>query len=354
MNRGSLLLPALLIAAPPLLWLVAGASPGRRDGPHLPPSLRDIRGITISCPDDGWIWGEDSTHDCIVELAALGANWITIHPYAGIRKDGEVPEWRRLALSPPPRWLRRPIESAHRLGMKVMIKPHLGYWGSGFSWRGEIEFEHEQHWQTFFDQYSQWILKLAEVTFDVDLFIVGTELDRTVQHQKPWRVLIENLRSRHDFPLSYASNWSDFHNVPFWDALDVIGIQAYFPLVEETQPATVEAIEAGWKRIAAQLRGFAETTQRPILFTELGYNRSHQAAYRPWDDHSDGPEAEPLQLSCLRGALDVLQREDSGVIGSFLWKWFPGPRRPRNFCLQTEAVQELLKARWGSTAPTPR
>jgi homoserine trans-succinylase len=34
--------------------------------------------------------------------------------------------------------------------------------------------------------------------------------------------------------LTYAANWDDFDKVPFWNELDYIGIDAYFPLSDAT------------------------------------------------------------------------------------------------------------------------
>ena len=77
-------------------------------------------------------------------------------------------------------------------------------------------------------------------------------------------------------PLTYAANWTDYRQVPFWDALDVIGIQAYFPLTEDPD-YDEEDIRAGWAERMGELRAFGELHNRNILFTELGYNQSHQA-----------------------------------------------------------------------------
>ena len=67
---------------------------------------------------------------------------------------------------------------------------------------------------------------------EADAFIVGSELDRTIQRDSDWRRLIAAERALTLKPLSYCANWPDYQRVSFWDALDVIGISAYFPLVE--------------------------------------------------------------------------------------------------------------------------
>ena len=117
-------------------------------------------------------------------------------------------------------------------------------------------------------------------------------------------------------PLTYAANWTDYRRVPFWDALDSIGIQAYFPLTQNPEAEEPE-IRRGWQKIMGQLKEFARENHRPIVFTELGYNRSHQAAVQPWAHRTDGKEAEELQALCMKIALEAIEKEPS-VVGSFL------------------------------------
>ena len=144
--------------------------------------------------------------------------------------------------------------------------------------------------------------------------------------------------------MTYAANWTDYERVPFWDALDVIGIQAYFPLTQERDPDAAE-LDAAWARRMAALRRYALTVGRRIVFTELGYNRSFLAPSEPWQSHTDGPEAEPLQLACMRSALQAIEGE-SVVLGAFLWKWFPAPNRRGNFLLDRPAMKAVLSAAW--------
>jgi hypothetical protein len=83
------------------------------------------------------------------------------------------------------------------------------------------------------------------------------------------------------------------------------------------------------------------------VFTELGYNQSHQAAARPWDSHSDEEDAAAeLQARCLRVALELIE-EEPRVIGAFLWKWFPEPHPVgRNFQLAVPHMLEVIRSVW--------
>lgn len=308
------------------------------------PTTDKWEGMTISCPMDGREWATDATVETFRELKDLGVDWVVIHPYAGIREDGSL---RVRSLDPAPAMITRPIEEAHRLGLKIAIKPHLAYWGSKFSWRGEIAFESEEQWSRFFTEYRAWIVRMAEISRDADLFVVGTELDKTISHVDEWQRIIREVKTKYSGRTTYAANWTDYHRVSFWDQLDFIGVQGYFPLVSHGEPATQQAIREGWKRVALGLSEYAQVIGRPILFTELGYNLSQHAAHKPWDYDTGGPDAERIQRDCMDAALEAI-RDYPHLVGAFLWKVFPqGFRPPRNFSMQTPEMRDLIRRHWG-------
>lgn len=316
-----------------------------------------IQGMTLSTARGSAEWGRDHIVPALEDLRGLGVNWIAIHPYARIGRDGEV-SWRRGEQegAEAPVWLRRPIEEAHRQGLKILVKPHLAYWGS-FSWRGEIEFDSPEEWSRFFAGYRAWIAEIARYAHDADALAVGTELDRTIDHEADWRAIIAQVRDVYAGPLTYAANWTDYERVPFWDALDAIGIQAYFPVLDRAAVGDVvppqAEFDAGWARIMDRLRVFGERHERTIVFTELGYNLSAKAPFEPWDWEVGGPDADVLQERCMRAALAAIDREPA-VVGAFLWKWFPGDRRPRDFEMSSPAMRSVISSHWrsaGSGAP---
>ena len=315
-----------------------------------------IRGITISTHGIGFDWADESTmRRTFEDLASIGANWVTIHPYAGISRDGGVGTGRRrrhreaFGDGDGMAHVETPIRLAHEVGLKIMIKPHLAYWGSGFAWRGEIQFGDDgAAWDRFFEQYRAWIVDVARHSAGADGFAVGTELDATLQHADEWRRTIAAVRDAYDGPLTYAANWTDFERVPFWQELDAIGIQGYFPLTEQPAADTA-AIRAGWRGLRERLRAYSVDQGRPVVLTELGYNRSDQAPVQPWDYGVGGQDAEGTQQRCLAVALEEIEQEPA-IIGAFLWKWFPEPRPVgRTFQLATPRLRQVIRERWHST-----
>jgi hypothetical protein len=224
------------------------------------------------------------------------------------------------------------------------VKPHLAHWRSGFSWRSDITFDSEEAWDRFWKGYAEWIVAMAEACQDADLFVVGTELDRTMSHPAEWRDLIRRVREKTDVSLTFASNWDSFEKVPFWDALDLIGIQAYFPISAAKSPNR-RALAEGWTKLADRLATYSKKIDRQIVLTELGYNQSFNAASEPWAYPVD-PAGEPLQLACMSIALRAIEAEPA-IVGALLWKWFPEPRPiGRNFQLATPGMREVISSVW--------
>lgn len=303
-----------------------------------------VRGIVLSTHTSGSDWATGDIESTLRDMRDIGAGWVAIHPYARIQADGAV-RFRPLDKARLPPHIERPVRVARELGLKVVLKPHLAYWGSPFAWRGDIEFHNDEAWQRFWNTYTAWIFNMIEACPDIDGFIVGTELDRTLGFEGHWRDLIAGVRQRTNAPLTYAANWTHYQKVAFWDALDVIGIQAYFPLadgpeVEETH------LDTAWRQRMSELRSYSEQIDLHVVFTELGYNRAFAAPVRPWDDALDGGDAEPIQAACLRAALRAVENEPA-VSGAFLWKWFPNPHPVgRTFQLATPRLKRVISEIW--------
>jgi hypothetical protein len=70
------------------------------------------------------------------------------------------------------------------------------------------------------------------------------ELHRTaVERPDDWRRRIADVRRVYSGKLTYAVNWHrEVEEVSFWDALDPIGVQGYFPLATAAVP-TVDELE---------------------------------------------------------------------------------------------------------------
>jgi hypothetical protein len=305
-----------------------------------------IKGMTVSCQTWGYEWATPEMKIALEELQTLGVNSFAIHPYARIEEDGHV----RFEKNPDPDHLATPLKWAKEMNMRVMLKPHLAYWGTKFRWRGDIKFTSNSEWRRFFNDYSAWIISMAKIAekYQADIFCIGLEYKHSLSFESEWRRIIREVRKVYSGKLTYAANWDIYQEVKFWDALDYVGIQAYFPLVENDNPTDSQLREA-WDRIFNQIHAFSSNKGLKTIFTEVGYNTSIEAAKIPWSSiKSKDENALEMQERCLRIALEASQDKEF-LSGLFLWKWFAETRpyeEHENFNLQRPAVKELIKKTW--------
>ena len=143
--------------------------------------------------------------------------------------------------------------------------------------------------------------------------------------------------------LLYSANWDAFDKVPFWDALDAIGIVAYFPLSRRPSPSESELAQ-GWQLWKEKLASVAAREKRPIIFVEANYADNVYGAAEPYAYWRTDPKDRDLQERCLRLLLRL--EGERWLAGIFLWEWHPDQPRSGNdpLNLNQPRLQELLRA----------
>lgn len=114
--------------------------------------------------------------------------------------------------------------------------------------------------------------------------------ERRAQLDGLWRGVIARARAVYDGTLTYAANFDNFHEVGFWDALDIIGINAYFPLRDLPRKAADttrmrQQFDASWQKVLHAITEFKTTHglgSKPMMFTELGYTFRRNSTVEPW------------------------------------------------------------------------
>ncbi|MEP7077821.1 MAG: hypothetical protein ABI795_02240 [Chthoniobacterales bacterium] len=304
-----------------------------------------LKGMTISCQTWGVEWQAPEMAKTLDELKSLGVNSIAIHPYAQIRDDGHV----SFRVIDDNRHITVPLDWARERGLSVMLIPHIAYWGSRFSWRGEIDFRTKEEWDRFFDDYTVWIVQMARIAqaHHVAVFCVGLEFTHAQKFEDRWRAIIAAVREVYGGKVTYGANWNEYAEVKFWDALDYIGVLAYFPLTKSANPSA-EAIRAGWETRLGELEQFSRAHGgKRFLFTEIGYNCSARAAAEPFAFKMGGAHADEIQARCIDVALR-LPPSHPFLAGMYWWKWFPElpNREEEDFCVQTPVIKALIARRW--------
>ena len=100
-----------------------------------------------------------------------------------------------------------------------------------------------------------------------------------------WRAIIAEVRTRYTGRLTYAANFDSYQDVAFWPELDVMGINAYFPLRDPAVEASLQTLEAGWDGVFNQIeynQSWMGVPKMPVVFTELGYTKRSGATTAPW------------------------------------------------------------------------
>lgn len=240
------------------------------------------------------------------------------------------------------------VQEAQKMGLKTMIKPHI--WVMGQGWAGEFKLETEEEWNKWEKQFDRYILTYARLadSLDVEIFCMATEF-RMVVRERPqyWENLITKIRKVYDGKLTYAANWDNYHEVTFWDKLDYIGIDAYFPLIHEKTP-TVEALKKSWLPLKDTLKNLSDKHDKPILFTEYGYQSVDYGAGKHWEiDQNNFSYNGDTQINAYRAMYEVFWNED-WFKGGFLWKWFPnhtraGGKENKRFTPQNKPAEEIIK-----------
>lgn len=324
-------------------------------GPASPSENDKHRGIS-------WVAGNPVTETDFHNLTRNHVTWIVQTPFGWQRKFNSPRV--RLATKARVFWGERDIgletttHMAKRFGIRILLKPHI--WitrAEDGKWRQDIAMETEAEWVEWFASYRSFMLhyaRLAERT-GIEALCIGTELQATVRERETdWRDLISDIRQVYSGKLLYAANWwREFEEVPFWDALDYIGIQAYFPLTREENP-TLEDLRQGWRPHFEAIQSLHERVGKPVVFTEIGYRSSANAAIEPWkwpESLSPTGSEDGLKVQAI-GYQAFFQTfwDQDWFAGVYFWKWFPhlqeGERQiPGGFSPQNKPAEEVM-ARW--------
>lgn len=292
-------------------------------GPRvLPESF--LRGMTFA--HEGYRghngYGGDLVGPSLDSLTRLGVNSVSVVPYTFLRGEGRVDSF------PVPEHYGAEndsavlgcIRKAHERGLRVMLKPQI--WVRG-SWPGDIDYENGEDWDAFFRAYERWILHYARMAEREKVFslCIGTELRyATLKHPDRWRTLIEALRREYHGVLTYAANWGEeFENLTFWDALDVMGLNSYYPLSTEATPTDSMLREGAisWMRMADAV---SRAHDRPFWLTEVGFRSVAQAWQNPHAEAGEREANEDAQRRCY-AALAAAVVASERLEGMFVWKW---------------------------------
>ncbi len=315
----------------------------------------------------GWVAGNEITLNHMIPLAENKIEWIEQTPF-GWQRRYDSPKIAlitsgRVLWGETDEGLRITTEYAKKFGIKTLLKPHI--WlreKPGGKWRANIDFETEEGWTEWFDNYRTFIIHYATFaqTHDIEILCIGTELHNpAVERAADWRKLIAEIREVYQGKLTYAANWyQEYEEITFWDKLDFIGIQGYFPLTDKSHPS-VEDLKRGWKPHLKKIERLSKRYGKPVLFTEQGYKSTHDAAIRPWEWPQEADKKKidlQTQANCYEAFFQTFW-DKPWCAGVYWWKWYPTSKVITNrsaanalYTPQGKPSQDVIKKWYGKPA----
>ncbi len=316
----------LTLAASGCGWFSAAPAPG----PAVPlPALNaKMQGMTEAGYTPG-VFDTAQVRGAIVHLHQDGVDWLSIQ-VAWFQNTNTANVIRPSPKkTPTDASVNRLIALAHHEGMRVFLDPFVNsLQGSG--WQALFHPSNPAAWFRSFDAYLIHYAKLAQADH-VDLLAIGDEfdsLDTVPAYRSDWIHAIQLARRYYHGPITYGADYTTYQHVTFWQQLDDVGIDAYFPLSQAQSP-TVGQLEAGWNEAADHIgtwRVQAGLAQKPFVVTELGYPSEDGAAAVPGAWYPRQPANPGIQQRLYEATFATLWQRP--WVRGVMWFWWANPSNP--------------------------
>ncbi|MFO0674971.1 MAG: hypothetical protein U0169_00415 [Polyangiaceae bacterium] len=340
-----------------------------RTPPRTDRSFGGVRGITVGPIENayhpGLGYGSKVFDRTLDETRAMGGTWIAITPFGRVADAtgrGIDPTFEK-PFAENVEDVKRAVEAAHARGLSVMIVPHL--WVESGEWRATIDPKSDAGWAAWTESYRAFVLawaKVAEATH-VELLSAGVELRSwvTTPRAPSFVDVIRSIRRVYSGRLTYSANWDDVEDTVILGDVDVVGINAFYPLADK-DGASEEELRRGGERVRDRVRALADAWHKPVLFTEIGYTTRPDPAIKPWE-WPDGMKQvrvdEDAQALAYHALVSPLLDEPA-FAGFFVWRVYSDPDdvsqeaewgfSPRGKVAEL-VVRDAFAAPWASDAP---
>lgn len=281
------------------------------------------------------------------DLKAINVNAISLIPYAFVNVEKATINYNN-----GKQWWGETTAGivectnlSHNNNFKVMLKPHL--WINHNTYTGDLDFNTETEWKKWESEYEKYILDFAQIAQQekIELFCFGTELRNPIaKRPKYWLQLIKKIKTIYKGKLTYAANWDDFEETPFWHEMDYIGIDAYFPLSKSKTPS-VEELKVSWKSHLQKIEKVQKKYNKKVIFTEFGYRNSDYCTKEPWSE-TNNTENNLAQANSYEALFQTFKNK-SWYQGGFAWKWYADDyykkKKTIDFTPQSKPAFEVIK-----------
>jgi hypothetical protein len=221
-------------------------------------------------------------------------------------------------------------QRAQSVGMSVMLTTKIAC-ACSIRWRGSL---YPSNRAAFFDSYRQMTNHYATLAQQIGAvaYFVGSEMNSTQGETAQWRQVITEARERYQGSnrrIGYQVNWDTMREVGFWDEVDIAGLSVYTPLSDAMQPNVADLLKAwrssdtvAWRGTDwfEEIRKFAQSHGKPVLFGEIGYQSASQATQRPWQQEKIEQWDPQLQADAYQAALTTFESQP-WWLGAIWWEW---------------------------------
>ena len=279
-------------------------------------------------------------------IRATGANYVSVLATQYVQtytsntialETASTPGYNSSAdpLSPTDAAVVAAIQNLQAQGLSVVLKPQVDSIDGVY--RGSFAPTSPAAW---FASYQTFILHYAQLASEnnVGTLIIGTELKSLSgsAYETYWDNIIAQIRSSYpSLTLIYGANATgagdEFTTVSFWDKVDIIGVDGYFPLTNQANPTVAQLVAAwtnnknGFNAVAA-LQALQSQYGKPLIFTELGYVSAAGTNEAPYNSAAAGAAYDPTeQQDCYEAFFQVFSQQTAWMKGVFWWAWTVSP-----------------------------
>jgi hypothetical protein len=228
--------------------------------------------------------------------------------------------------------------------------------GEGAIWRGSLQLANSGL-ESFFRSYDDYVLSICDLARETGAsrFYVGSELTRIVKNAAShayWSRLIAACRQRLGSAsclLSYAANYTEYDEVPFWGELDEIGIDAYFPLATRQQalgpgrPRKAD-LEPRLDKVFDRLHALSARHKRPLMLAEWGVVPYDLTTVEPSDDAPSNKRDPAEAVNAYVAFLETFADQGDWLAGVDFWHWRVSPHRDSNYAITPRSpIARLLR-----------
>ncbi|MEP2278155.1 hypothetical protein [Maribacter sp.] len=267
-------------------------------------------------------YGSKKATESLLKQKNMGSNAMAIVPYTGIN-DINTPKplhFSDNAGSENDDAVVHAVSMASDMGMYTLLKPQIYVGGS---WPGGIDMPTDAQWDKFHDYYYRWIRHyafLAEI-HEMDALCIGVEFTKaTLSQPDAWRAMIKKTRALYSGQITYAANWgAEFEKLEFWDELDFIGLNSYYPLSKKDNP-TDEELSLQFDTVKTKIKKVYDKFKKPIVFTEIGF----RSVDTPWKNpHAEADDT--INEEAQRRSYEIIFEgiKDEPWCQGILWWKFP-------------------------------